>query len=295
MPRFKSRVLAVAAAGSLIFGGSIATAVTWAGPASAASGTCTNVANALVSPFGCGGLQSGTGLDLAHADNSFNGLVTVQADANTTAEDWTAFAIVPPTVIPPFPGHISGGDGFGVFVAMDTPGGILPSFTVDTAGTPDAGCLTHNAPGVTYTNTTPCAGTRFTAGPSDLCLSVEHAANVPGTNGKLRWWTVLRSCNTNGHFTYGGTFAPGTVSFFNPYQAWEPQGPQAGGFLMNNMWLFQHNNVPLVLDITGGSLLPGTAVQAYPLHNVPWEEWNVLGCTPPASLLNVAPPYVSCP
>lgn len=302
----RMKFAAVAAAALATAGFGIAQAL----PASAATLTCTNVANAVNSPFGCGGLKSGTGLALAHVSNFYNGLVTAQSDGSSSSLDWTAFAIVPPTVLPhTLGGHITGGDGYGVYVAMDTPGGILPGFT-STVSSPVT-CMvqvqpvTHD-PGATYTNTEPCPGETFQASPADLCLSVEHAAHVPGTNGRLRWWDVLRSCNTNGGFTYGepatseSPGAPGTVSFFNPYQAWEPQGPGANGFIMNNVWLFQHNNVPYVLDVTGDGG-PGAAVQAFPLHTpgtdsaVAWEEWNVIGCTPPASLLDTHPPYVNCP
>jgi hypothetical protein len=297
---FKAKIAGLGVAGLLAIGG-LAIAAT---PVSATTLTCTNVNNALVSPFGCGGLTSGTGLDLAHVNNFYNGLVTVQVDASTSTEDWTAYAVVPPTSIPAtLGGHISGAQGYGEYVAMDTPDGNLPSFTDETTETCtiNGNSVTQTA-GDVYTNTEPCPGASFYAGPTTLCLSVESASGVPGTNGKLRWWNVLRTCNTNGEFQYGkpGTTTtpavPGSVvgSHYNAYQVWEPVGPESGGFLMDNVWLRQHNNVPYVLDITGDGGA-GTATQAYAEHDVPWEEWNIIGCTPPASLLNVSAPYVNCP
>lgn len=299
---------AVAAAAVAVAAGGLA--VVAALPAGATTLTCTNVNGALLSPFGCGGLQSDSSvsnpLDLAHVTNAYNGLVTVQADANSPSEDWTAFAVTPPSILSTTSITGSVGD-LGAYIAMDTPNGLIPRFTVVTPGTsggPTDKCNTTNTAGTTYTNAYPCAGTVFTAGADDLCLSVEHASNVAGTNGKYRWWTVLRECNTNGAFKYGKPAGPGLPNgapglvmggFANQYQEWAPINSGQSGFLMDNIWLFNHKNIDYLLNITGNGPA-NTAVQAYPDSGLPplWEQWGIIGCTPPANLLAVQT-YVSCP
>lgn len=276
--------LPVLAAGGIAF--------TAALPANATTLTCTNVANATTSPFGCGGLQSdsttnGT-LDLAHVTNVYNAPVTVQADSSTTSEDWTAFAVK----IGSAPYTTGGVGGLGEYVAMDTPNGQIPRFTIDTPSTA-VGCTTDNTTGTTYTNAEPCAGAVFTAGADDYCLSVEHAT----INNKYRWWSVLRECNSNGTFTYGTPTEPGfvTTGIGNAYQEWAPINSSASGFLMDNVWLRDHSNVDYDLNITanGGA---GTMTQAWPETGVAalWEQWGIIGCTPPANLLSVQT-YVNCP
>lgn len=276
----KSKILA-AAAGAVLLG-----SLTLAGTAQATTLTCTNIATATASPFGCGGLQSagtlrGT-LDLAHLSNVYNTLVTVAPDASNVSEDWTAFKV----------DGLAGPGNLGIYVAMDTPDGLIPDFTTVTS---PPGCA--HASGTTYANAYPCAGETFTAGPNDLCISVEHASRVPGTNGKLRWWSVLRSCNTNGTFTYGTAATSGTVTagFANQWQAWAPV-ISGSGYILVNTWLRNHDNLNYVLDITGNGG-GGTAVQAYPENDQVNEEWGLIGCTLPASHLGgvVTPPYVNCP
>lgn len=293
---FKAKI-AGAAVALLAFGGMAALA---APSASATTLTCTNIATATVSPFGCGGLQSaGTAhgmLDLAHINtsntqnlNAYNSLVTVQPDASVTSEDWTAFAVN---------GLTTGGPGgLGEYVAMDTPDGLIASFS-EASGQPVPGnCSTLTVATTSYTNTMPCASAVFNAGANDLCLSVENAAHVPGTNGKLREWDVLRTCNTNGAFTYGTKTTPGKVvgGFANLWQVWSPV-ISGSGYIMINTWLFNHNNVNYVLDITGNGGA-GSVVQAYPENDQINEEWGLIGCTQPASNLGgvVSPPYVNCP
>ena len=251
--------------------------------ASATTLTCTNVSSATVSPFGCGGLQSagssrGT-LDLAHL-GGYNSFVTVQADASVTSEDWTAFKV----------GSLAGAGSLGVYVAMDTPDGLLPGFTVTTPG---PGC-TVSQPDGTYANAEPCAGAQFTATANDLCISVEHTVAV---NGKLRWWSVLRECSTNGTFTYGSPTTSGSVTagVANEYQAWAPVVSDLG-YLLVNTWLRNHDNVNYVLDITANGPA-GSVMQAYPENDQVNEEWGLIGCTLPASKLGgvTTPPYVNCP
>ena len=150
------RFLMLAAAAAMAAGTGVA--VTWT--AQATTLTCTNISTAITAPYGCGGLQSGTGLDLAHVSNTWNGLVTAQADASTTTEDWTAFAVKPPTVVPPPPAHITGGDGYGVYVAMATPGGLIPGFTSVSGGA----CILNGSPVV--------------PGPTDTLLSVDPNGRV---------------------------------------------------------------------------------------------------------------------
>lgn len=258
-------------------------------PASATTLTCTNISIPVVSPFGCGGLQSAGAahglLDLAHASNVYNSFVTVQADASVTSEDWTAFKV----------GTLSGAGGLGVYVAMDTPDGLIANFTP----TASASCLiggvtVARTAGTPYTNTEPCPGQPFTAGPNTLCISLEHVVAV---NGKLRWWSVLRQCNTNGTFTYGTAATSGSVmaGLANQYQAWAPV-ISSDGYLLVNTWLHNHANVNDVLDITGNGPA-GSVVQAYPENDQVNEQWGLIGCTLPASQLGgvTSPPYVNCP
>jgi hypothetical protein len=244
--------------------------------ASATTLTCTNIAAATASPFGCGGLQSAGAshglLDLAHTASVYNALVTVQPDASVTSEDWTAFKVA----------GLSGAGGLGVYVAMDTPDGLIPSWINS---------------GVTHTNSDPAPGETFTAGPNTLCISLEHAAAVPGTNGKFRWWAVMRQCSTNGTFTYGTATSSGTVTagLANQYQAWAPV-ISSDGYLLVNTWLHNHANVNDVLDITANGPA-GSVVQAYPENDQINEQWGLIGCTLPASQLGgvTSPPYVNCP
>lgn len=270
---FKAKVAAAAA--PIIAMGGLALAIS-AGPANATTLTCTNVASALIAPFGCGGLQStstahGT-LDLAHTSNTYNALVTVQTDASVTSEDWTVFAEN---------GNVTGGiGGLGEYVAMDTPNGFIPQWT-DLAN-------------VTHFNSRPAAGQTFFAGANDLCLSVEHAT----IGGKYRWFTVLRNCNTNGKFTYGTPTASGAVSFSfaNRFQLWAPINTQDQGLAFDNVWLHNHANVNYLLDIQGAGGA-GSRVLAWPqIGSAPlWEQWDVIGCTAPASILPVPSAYVNCP
>lgn len=255
--------------------------------ANATTLTCTNVQNALTAPLGCGGLQNANGtLDLAHASNVYNAYVTVATDGSSISEDWTAFAVN---------GKTTGGPGgLGEYVAMDTPDGIVPSFTV--VSDP----VNSSKDGETFTNAYPDPGTQFKAGPNTLCISV---ADQTGPNGKMRWWAVLRSCNTNGTFTYGKPATSETAAvtgsvtsgFANQWQVWAPV-ISSKGYVLVNTYLHNHDNVNRVLDITGNGG-PGTAVQAYPENDQLNEEWGFLGCTPPASTLGgvVSPPYVNCP
>jgi hypothetical protein len=283
--KLRLRLAAALAAPALALGGGAAIAA--AGPAAATTLTCTNIATAVFSPFGCGGLQSagtvhGT-LDLAHTSNVYNAFVTVQPDASVTSTDWTAFAVG---------GKTTGGvGGLGAYVAMDTPDGLVPDFTVLTPGS----CATGTQPAGTYTNAVPCAGAVFTADAGTLCLSVEHVVAV---NGKLRWWNVLRTCNDDGDFTYGTSTTTGSVSFglANQYQSWAPVIRESAGYLLVNVWLHNHSNVNYVEDITGNGPA-GAVVQAFPENDQINEEWGLIGCTLPASHLGgvVTPPYVNCP
>ena len=259
------------------------------GQADATTLTCTNVAGALTDPFGCGGLQSaGTAhgtLDLAHLANVYNAFVTVQADASATSEDWTAFKV----------DGLAGAGGLGIYVAMDTPDGLLTSFTpTATLSCTIGGAAATRTAGTAYANTEPCPGQPFTAGAGDLCISVEHVVAV---NGLLRWWSVLRECNTNGTFTYGSATTSGTVTagFANQFQAWAPV-ISSSGYLLVNTWLRNHDNVNYALDITRDGPA-GSVVQAYPENDQINEEWGLIGCTLPASQLGgvVSPPYVNCP
>jgi hypothetical protein len=304
----KSKVLAAAAALTLA-GAMAAGGIAVATQASAATLTCTNIATATASPFGCGGLQSaGTALgtlDLAHTSNVYNSLVTVAPDTSNVSEDWTAFQVVAGGI--PFPGlNLNGAGGLGIYVAMDTPDGNIPVFTptVSAACTIGSTAGTERLAGTLYVNTEPCPGQPFTTGANDLCISVEHASHVPGTNGKLRWWSVLRSCSTNGVFTYGsgpsdghpgGTAGTVTAGFANQWQAWAPV-VSSKGYILVNTWLYNHDNVNYVLDITGNGGA-GSVVQAYPENDQVNEEWGLIGCTLPASHLGgvVTPPYVNCP
>jgi hypothetical protein len=264
-----------ALAGGVILAATMALAgATWA---SATTLTCTHTAGATTVPIGCGGIQSalashGT-LDLAvlgtgtATGNYFNSPVGVRLDSQSSVrEDFTVFAVG---------GAITGGPGnLGKYVAMYTPDGKIPGFTVQ-----------------------PAANTSFTANSSDLCLSVVQKNNGP--RGALRWNTVLRNCNTNGTFHIGGNTTPAdensvTSGHANAYQVWAPV-TGANGLLFVNQSLsrnFHSGNTQYVLDIKGSGG-DGSALLAFPENDQLNEEWSVVGCTHPADVLSTG--YAFCP
>jgi hypothetical protein len=255
-------------------------------PAQATTLTCTHSAGATTAPVGCGGLQSastthGT-LDLAvlgtgtASGNYFNSPVGVLTDSQgSTREDFTVFAEG---------GMITGGPGnLGRYVAMYTPDGRISSWT-HVSGPVGVG--------------QPAPGESFTAGPSDLCLSVVSVNDGP--SHAARWHTVLRNCNTNGTFTIGTdtTTAPteNAVSFgrANQWQVWAPV-TGANGLLLVNSTLshgFRSGNVQYVLDIRGGGG-SGTGTLAFPENDALNQEWSIIGCTHPADQLGTG--YQFCP
>ena len=169
----------------LVLGASIGLAAT----ASATTLTCTGTANQITPPLGCGGAQlayQAKGiLDLgALGGNYWNSKVGFLTDSTSAStEDWTVFAV---------DGSVTDGPGFlGEYVAAYTPDGKFTSFTQG---------------GTKYTNAVPAAGSTFSVGANVYCLSVENLYNGP--KGAVRWHTVLRNCNSNGAFTYGGSETP---------------------------------------------------------------------------------------
>ena len=270
---FALKRMAAAAASAALAGG---TMLAVAAPAGATTLTCTNIAGATVVPLGCGGLESATTthgtLDLAvlgaGTGNYFNSPVGVQtASLSNTREDFTVFAVG---------GKTTGGPGnLGEFVAMYTPNGKIPGFTVQ-----------------------PAAGHTFTANSSDLCLSVVSENNGPG--GAARWNTVLRNCNTNGTFTIGTNTATApirnavTAGHANGFQVWAPV-TGANGLLMVNETLshgFKSGNTQYVLDIKGAGGT-GSGTLAYPENDALNQEWSVIGCTEPVTDLSTG--YQLCP
>ena len=270
----------IAAAG-LVLGASIAVAAT----ASATTLTCTNTLSATQAPFGCGGLQIASGYKFGSLDLSTNGVVAdsapvvVEPDSvSSNNEDFTVFAL---------DGLETGGPGdLGQYVAEVTPDAKIAYFTPVTV---PAGCAQVH--GTVYKNAVPCAGETFNQGPGDYCLSV---ANFVGPNGKLRWWVLDRLCDTSGTFTYGTATTPGTVpgSHANKWQVWAPV-TGVSGLKMVNVSLRNKFNSDYDLNVTGAGGA-NSSVQAYQDNTggVSNDQWTVIGCTPPITLLNTS--YWAC-
>jgi hypothetical protein len=276
------RITALAA--GAVLAASLAVAASW--PASATSLSCTNTQSAVTSPYGCGGLQIAVGyphgvLDMATTTTSDSAPVVVQPDSvSNPKEDFTVF---------PLGGNLTDGPGgLGDYVAMQTPTGHIAHFQVTGAVPLTGGCV--GALG-TYTNAIPCPGATFKALSGTYCLSV---ANFRGTNGKVRWWALLRLCSTNGTFVYGTSTTPGSVSFSlaNRWQLWAPVTGDVG-LKMVNVSLHNRFNSDYNLNITGAGGA-GQQLQAYPDNTggVPNDQWLIVGCTPPITLLST--PYALC-
>jgi hypothetical protein len=269
--------------------GAILTAIlTVAGiaPAGATSLSCTNTQSAVTSPYGCGGLQIAPGyphgaLDMATTAAVDSAAVVAEPDSvSSAAQDFTVY---------PLGGSLTDGPGgLGDYVAMVTPAGRIARFQITGAVPLTGGCA--GAVG-TYTNAVPCPGAVFKALAGTYCLSV---AQFTGPNGKLRWWALLRLCSTNGTFVYGTSTGPGSVSFSlaNRWQVWAPVTGTAG-LKMVNVSLRNKTNSDYDLNVTanGG---PGAQLQAYPDNTggVANDQWQILGCTPPITLLST--PYALC-
>jgi hypothetical protein len=282
----KARTWAIAAAGAAALALGAVPALT----ASATTLTCTNVAHAGVPPIGCGGDQlayqaKGT-LDLAvlgkgtSTGNYWNSPVGFLADSQSaTREDFTVFAVNGDTT--------DGPGGLGEYVAMYTPNGNIASFTY-TGGT---GCP---ASGTTESNTTPDIGCNFNVGTNVYCVSAENVNTARG----LRWFAVLRNCNTNGIFHYGTndgtTFNSVSSGHANHFQVWAPVSNFAGLTLVNESLShgFKAGNTPYVLDDKGfgGS---GTQALAYPENDGLNQQGTIIGCTDPIKALNTG--YQFCP
>jgi hypothetical protein len=263
------------------------------GPASATSLTCTNTNGAMTAPIGCGGLQfaytaKGT-LDVAAGGDYWNAHVVAAADSTSNpAEDFTVFALNGSTT--------DGPGSLGIYVAMYTPLGKVSGFKIDSL---PAGYAGTEAVGTVYTNEYPAPGSTFTAEPNDYCMSVEGVDNGP--HGALRYRVVLRTCATNGVFTYGND-APGAANVVNSvsssranaFQLWAPVTGQNGLLFVNDSLSrgFRHGNTPYVLDDAafGGA---GTWLLAYPENDGLNQEGSILGCTQPVTLLNTS--YANCP
>lgn len=264
-----------------------ALALSMAGTAGATTLTCTHTQNALTSPIGCGGMESastshGT-LNLAvlgtgsASGNYFNSPVGVKTESQSNSrEDFTVFAVGGSTTSGP--GHL------GEYVAMYTPLGKIASFT----GT------VNGAPG-TYANATPDAGTTFTVGSNVYCLSVVSQNNGPGN--AARWNVILRNCNGNGTFTMGNdsnVVNSVTSGHANRWQVWAPVTGSFGLLMVNSTLShgFKSGNVQYVADIRGAGG-DGASLLAYPENDQTNEEWSIIGCTAPVTLLNTS--YAACP
>jgi hypothetical protein len=285
--RFTSK-LAAAAALAVAAGG-----LALAAPASASTLTCTNTNNALTSPIGCGGLQlfdtaKGT-LDMANLGGSYwNSKVGVELDSQSdSAEDWTVYAVN---------GSTTDGPGFlGEYVAMATPLGKVASFTYGTSQPSSCSITPPSGSQSGY----PAAGCTFTVGTDVYCLSVENLNNGP--EGALRWHAVLRNCDSNGTFTEGNDLT-GTAKVVNSvssaqanaYQVWAPVTGQDGLLMVNDTLShgYKDGNTPYVLDDSGFGGA-GTQLLAYPENDGINQEWSILGCTAPVTLLDTS--YASCP
>jgi hypothetical protein len=263
------------------------------GTAKATSLTCTNLNNALTSPIGCGGLQfAGTAhgtLDVAAGGDYWNAHVNAALDSTSDPfEDFTVFALGGSTT--------DGPGALGIYVAMYTPLGKVSGFKIDTL---PAGYTGTETVGTVYTNEYPAPGSTFTAEPNDYCLSVESGSTGP--RHAQRWHVVLRTCSTNGTFTYGND-ASGTASVIssvsasaaNRYQLWAPVTGLHGLLFINDSLShgFKSGNTPYVLDDAafGGA---GTWLLAYPENDGLNQEGSILGCTQPVTLLSTS--YASCP
>jgi hypothetical protein len=220
-------------------------------------------------------------------------LVTPNCDGETNVPTTTGVAC------PALPETLSGPGALGIYVALITPNGKVPDFTV-TGGNDSTDPLTgatgtcNQVEGQTYTNTIPCPGETFTAGPETYAISV---AEYVGPNGKDRWWALDRQASTNGTFTYGTAITPGTVSWSsaNQWQEWAPTIGSAG-LLMDNISLDNINNSEYDLNVTGNKFTAGTQLQAYQDNNggVVNDMATYTACTPPGTLLSVFGQYGLC-
>lgn len=282
MSRIKHYLAVLAAALIPILGVS----ATMSADANATTLTCTNTQSAITSPDGCGGLRiaqpySHGALDMATTTTVDSAPVVVQPDSILNShEDWTVFALG---------GNVNDGPGgLGMYVAMTTPNGRIAHFQITGAVTNTGGCAFAIG---TYTNMIPCPGATFKTLSGTYCLSV---ARFVGSNGKLRWWALLRLCSTNGTFVYGTQTATGSVSFSlaNRWQLWAPVNGDTG-LKMVNVSLFNHFNSDYDLNITGAGGA-GQQLQAYPDNTGGFsnDQWDIIGCTPPITLL--ATPYQLC-
>lgn len=239
--------------------------------------TCTAVSGQAVPPIGCGGYQSAytaKGIqDMAATGNFFNAPVVSAVDSISNGEeDFMAFAVAGSTT--------DGPGGLGEYVIVSTPFGRLPGFT-----------------------TQPSPGSTFSMNANDFCLSV--AGEPIGPKGANREAVVLRSCTTNGLFTYGTSANPGSVtkSGANHYQVWAP-AVGAHGLVMINKSLsrdFKKGNTAQVLDLKSSGP-PGSRFIVYPENNGENQDGLIIGCTPPItqiiSQLPVPPvgvAYALCP
>ena len=203
---------------------------------------------------------------------------------------------------------LSGPGALGIYVAVITPDGRFPDFTVLDLPTPSASTTApafnvsspyysgtcDQAPGGTYTNAIPCPGETFEPGPETYCISV---AEFTGPNGKDRWWALDRQCDTNGEFTYGTAVTPGTVdwSSANKWQEWAPT-VGASGLLMDNISLDNKYNSEYDLNVSEADYAPGTQLQAYQDNKggVANDLTTYTACTPPGTLLSVFGTYGLC-
>jgi hypothetical protein len=263
------------------------------GSASATTLTCTNTNNALVSPIGCGGLQfayTAKGVqDVAAGGDFWNAHVTTALDSTSNPfEDFTVYALGGLTT--------DGPGGLGIYVAMYTPLGKVSGFKIDTL---PAGYTGTDTVGEVLTNAYPVPGSTFSAEPNDYCLSTESADTGP--HHAARWHVVLRTCSTNGIFTYGNdvtgtghTLNSVSTSTANRFQLWAPVTGMSGLLFINDSLShgFKAGNTPYVLDdpAFGG---PGSWLLAYPENDGLNQEGSIIGCTQPVTLLDTS--YANCP
>jgi len=271
--RFKGKL--AASAGVLALAGGMGAAAL-AGPASATTSTCTNIAHPTSPPIGCGGiylpgLGNGTqpnasSLTLSATGSVWNSKVVIEPySASDSSEDWTVFQ------------YNLGGvqvkdplDGQGEYVAMYTPDGVP---------------LGHTGSGPVTT-----ADWNSSA---NLCLSVEKPA------GWKHWWTVLRTCSSAGAaFTpgtpNGGAGNPGIVTSANQWQVFSPV-PVTGGYVLAedtvSNGFHSHNTLETLNDTGWGG--PGTWQMLYPESDTANSIWKVVGCTNPVTSLT--PGFYNCP
>lgn len=284
----RSKIKALAVAAAAVLACSAGVAATWTTVAHATTSTCTNIANPVAAPIGCGGIYlpgmsasatqpDATSYTLTASSDTFNAPVVIDPySLSNSLQDWTVFEVCTSvggtrTIASPCgTGSLVHNpvDGNAEYVAMLTRDGT-PNVTLNTAG--------------------------------NYCLSVTEVTRLAGGRHVHRWVTALRDCNLDGQTFYAGApqsplpngGLPGVVTSVNRWQVWSATGSGSNGYVLAEDYLsVNFRNTLYVLDDAGFGG-PGTQQLAFPENDGRNEIWKVIGCTAPVTTLT--PGFYDCP